>query len=116
MKGYTYLTFSIVFEVFGSAMLKYSAGFTVLLPSVLLLLAYTVSFTFFVFALKTISLSIGYSIWSGVGTAATGLIGVILFSEVLTVINVVGLFIIILGVVIMNTGKKDETADKLSST
>lgn len=115
MKGYIYLTFSIIFEVFGSSMLKYSEGFTKLIPSVLLIVAYTISFAFFVFALKTISLSVGYSIWSGIGTAVTGVIGVVLFNEKLSFINMMGLFIIILGVFIMNSNKREEKVKSMHS-
>lgn len=113
MKGYLYLSFSIIFEVFGSAMLKLSEGFTVFLPSLLLIIAYGISFTFFVFALKTISLSVGYSVWAGIGTAATGVIGVLFFSEVLSLTNKLGLLIIILGVIIMNMDNKEEVNDSI---
>lgn len=116
MKGYLFLLLSIIFEVFGSAMLKLSEGFTVFVPSLLLIVAYGISFTFFVFALKTISLSVGYSIWAGVGTAATGLVGVLFFSEVLTLINKIGLLVIVLGVVIMNMDHKDDEISEVSST
>lgn len=116
MKGYIFLAFSIIFEVFGSAMLKLSEGFTIFLPSLLLIIAYGTSFTFFVFALKTISLSVGYSVWSGIGTAATGIIGVMFFGEVLTTINKIGLFVIIIGVVIMNIDKQEDDMIESSAT
>src|SRR5699024_6675887 len=102
MKYYAYLVIAIIFEVAGAAMLKTSEGFSFILPSVLVLIFYFSSFFFFVLALQAISLSVGYSVWAGIGTAGTALVGLLFFHEKLTFINFIGLFIIILGVVFMN--------------
>jgi len=109
MQGYIYLAFSIIFEIIGSTFLKLSNGFTNVIPSILLIVFYLLSFGIFVQALKTIALSVGYSIWTGVGTAGTALIGIIVFKEVLSPINVLGLIIIIAGVVIMQWSKQEKT-------
>lgn len=102
MKGYIFLTISIITEVIGTTMLKLSEGFTVLLPSILVAVCFTIAFTSITFSLKTIPLSIGYSIWSGAGTAGTAIVGVVFFDEVLSAVNLLGLFIIISGVFVMN--------------
>lgn len=104
MKGYLLLLFSISFEVLGTSMLKLSDGFTNLWPSVILLVSFAVSFTLMGFVLKTIPLSIAYSVWAGLGTVATGLIGVFIYGEVLSTINSIGLIVIVLGVIVMNFG------------
>lgn len=109
MRGYLYLFVAILFEIIGSAFLKLSDGFTNIIPSLLLILFYGLSFTFIIFALKTISLSIGYSIWAGLGTAGAALVGVVLFHEQISGINIVGLIIIIGGVVVMNLTKDGES-------
>lgn len=115
MQGYVYLMIAILFEVVGSALLKYSDGFTNLFPTVLLFICYGVSFSIFIIALKTISLSVGYSIWAGLGTAGAALVGKFLFNEVLTGINLFGLVVIIVGVIIMNLkSKKQETKTDLN--
>ena len=41
-------------------------------------------------------------IWAGIGIADTALVGVFLFNEMLSIINMIGLIVIISGVVIMN--------------
>lgn len=115
MKGYMFLFISILFEIIGSSMLKLSAGFTNVIPSLIVVVSYGLSFTIFIFALKTISLSMGYSIWAGLGTAGTGLIGVIFFNEVLSGINILGLLVIIGGVVIMNMAKTPEATEESHS-
>lgn len=114
MRGYLYLVISILFEIIGSAFLKLSDGFTSLWPSVMLVLFYGLSFTIFVFALKTVSLSVGYSLWAALGTSGTALVGVLLFNEVLTGMNLLGLFIIVCGVVVMNMKKSEETSEEIA--
>ncbi len=104
MKEYFYLMCAIVFEVIGTTMLKLSDGFSNLAPSIGVIVGFGISFTFMMFALQMIPLSLAYSIWAGLGTAGTGLISVIVFSEFLSGINIIGLIIIITGVVIMNLG------------
>lgn len=116
MRGYIYLFISILFEIAGSSFLKLSDGFTNLIPSLLLIFFYGLSFTIFIFALKTVSLSVGYSIWAGLGTAGAALVGIFLFNEVLSGINIIGLVVIISGVVIMNINNKNENTDKAHST
>ena len=103
---------AILFEVIGSAFLKLSEGFTNIIPSLLLIFSYGLSFIFFIIAFLTISLSVGYSIWAGLGTAGASLVGVFLFNEMLSTINTIGLLIIISGVVIMNMDKKPEPTDE----
>lgn len=78
MKGYSYLVISVVAEVFGTAMLNLTEGFTVFLPSLGVIIGYGIAFYYLSLCLKTISLSLAYAIWSGSGTALTALIGNIL--------------------------------------
>lgn|SRR5699024_2368408 len=110
MNGFIYLSGAILFEIIGTTMLKLSNGFSVLLPSIAVVLCFGLSFFFLVFALRTIPLSLGYSIWSGIGTAGAALIGVVLFNEVLSKVNLIGLVIIILGVIVMNWRVKSEAS------
>jgi len=108
MKAYGILLASIAFEVLGTSMLKLSDGFTNLFPSLILLISFAISFTFMGIVLKTIPLSIAYSVWAGLGTVATGLIGVFVYGEVLSTLNSIGLIVIVLGVIVMNLGKREE--------
>ena len=107
MKAYLLLFFSIGFEVLGTSMLKLSDGFTNIIPSVVLLVSFSLSFTLMGIVLKTIPLSIAYSIWAGLGTVATGLIGVFIYGEVLSALNSIGLLFIVLGVIVMNQKRNE---------
>lgn len=117
MKSFVYLGLAIFFEVFGSTMLKLSKGLTVLTPSIGVAIGFLVSFAFFGFALKKLELSTAYAIWSGLGTAATAGVGVLLFQEALGFLKIIALLFIIVGVYILNKSKntleKRQTKDML---
>jgi len=111
MKGYSLLSISIVSEIFGTAMLELSEGFTNLGPSVGVVAGYGLSFYCLALCLKTIPLSLAYAIWSGVGTAITALIGVLIWNDPFNLITLSGLALIIGGVILLNASdtKKEPT-------
>ncbi len=108
MRAALFLVGAIVFEVTGTTMLNLSNGFTNATPTVIMFICFGMSFTFLIGALKTIPLSIAYSVWAGLGTAGAGLIGVFIFNEHLSAVNIFGLCVIILGVIVMNISKKED--------
>ncbi|MCM3601259.1 multidrug efflux SMR transporter [Robertmurraya korlensis] len=108
MKGYLFLSISIVSELVATSLLKLSDGMSVLLPSLGVAVGYGLAFYFLSLSLKTIPLSLAYAIWSGVGTALTALIGVVFWGEVLTTLMLVGIVFIIGGVVLLNSSKETE--------
>jgi len=108
MKGYLFLTLSIISEVFATTMLKFSDGFTVLAPSLAVAIGYGISFYSLSLCLKTMPLSLAYAIWSGVGTALTVLVGIVIWHDIFTVYSAIGIALIIGGVILLNQGDKDE--------
>jgi small multidrug resistance pump len=82
--------------------MKLSAGFSRLVPSVLMGVFYVVCFGFLALTLKKIDVSVAYAIWSGVGTALIATIGILCFREPITLLKVFGLLAIICGVVVLN--------------
>ena len=110
MKAYILLTISIISEIFATTMLKMAEGFTILLPSLGAIVGYGLSFYFLGLTLKTIPLSLAYAIWSGVGTALTALVSVVLWGEVLSVLKIIGILLIISGEVVLSTANNKETA------
>ncbi|MFJ8067129.1 DMT family transporter [Psychrobacillus sp. NPDC096426] len=102
MRGYSLLSISIISEIFGTAMLKLSEGFTNLGPSIAVVVGYGLSFYCLALCLKTIPLSLAYAIWSGVGTAITALIGVFFWNDPFNLLTLSGLALIIGGVVLLN--------------
>jgi multidrug resistance protein EbrB len=116
MKGYGYLSISIAGEVFGTAMLKLSNGFTVLGPSLGVAAGYGLAFYFLALCLRTIPLSLAYAIWSGAGTALTALIGYVFWNEAFGVLKLLGIVLIIGGIMVLNASdmpKKEKPAAEL---
>lgn len=116
MKSALFLGVAILFEVFGSTMLKLSNGFTVLLPSIGVVIGFVMSFILLGLALREIALSTAYAIWSGLGTALTACIGFIIFFEKMSVLKVVALLLIIFGVVILNKSKETDNTHQQEIT
>lgn len=114
MKGYIALGMAIFSEIFGTTMLKLSEGFTNLFPSIGVIVGFGLSFYCLSLCLKTVPLSLAYAIWSGMGTALTVLIGVLLWRDPFSIITLVGLVLIIGGVVLLNTSKSPENVRKPS--
>ena len=101
MPGYLYLSAAICSEVVGTLALRYTHGFMNLLPSLIAIVAYSLSFCMLSLALRNIPVGIAYAIWSGVGTAIVVLAGMFLFGERLTIATVAGLALIIVGVILL---------------
>lgn len=102
--GYLTLAGAIAAEIAATTAMKYSDGFSRLVPSVLTVLGYVISFSLLAQTLKTVSIGTAYAIWSGVGTAAIATIGVVFLGEGMTVVKAAGLALIIVGVVVLNLG------------
>ncbi len=99
--AYLYLMVAIVFEVIGTSALKATAGFTRLLPSLIVVVGYGIAFYFLALALKTIPVGVAYAIWSGVGVALITLIGWLVFKQRLDGPALAGIFLIVAGVVVI---------------
>ncbi len=102
--GYAFLTGAIAAEVVATTAMKYSDGFSRLLPSLVTLLGYVISFALLAQTLKTLSIGTAYAIWSGVGTATVAAIGLALFGEGLGLVKIAGIVLIVGGVVVVNLG------------
>ncbi|REK76878.1 DMT family transporter [Paenibacillus paeoniae] len=110
MRGYIYLTISILIEAFAASMLKVSEGFSLLLPTIASLSGYLVAFIFLSITMRTIALSKAYATWAGAGTALTVLIGITFFQESTSLLKLAGVAVIIIGLFILNTSKGNEKA------
>ncbi|MEK5231713.1 multidrug efflux SMR transporter [Lysinibacillus sp. FSL K6-0232] len=114
MKGYLLLTLSIMSEVFATTMLKLSDGFTVPAPSVAVAIGYGISFYSLSLCLKTLPLSLAYAIWSGVGTALTVIVGMVIWHDIFNLYSALGITLIIGGVILLNQGDRNsKVTDRL---
>jgi small multidrug resistance pump len=103
---YLLLLTAIVTEVAGTLAMRASNGFTRLVPTMIVVIGYVVSFIAMARALRSLQVGPVYAIWSGVGTVGVFVGGVLLFGERLRLQAVLGAAVIVLGVVIMNFGQE----------
>ena len=100
--SYVYLVFAIATEVMGSGLLKCTNGFKKLLPTVFCLAFYGSAYYAVSLSLREIPLNIAYATWCGAGTILTALVGVLYYKEKLSATNIMGLFILTLGIIMLN--------------
>ncbi len=96
------LATAILFEIAGTTGLKLAGGLARPGWLAAALALYAVSFVAMAQALKAIPVGVAYAIWSGIGTVAIVVIGVVRFGEALTVAKLLFIGLILVGVVGLN--------------
>ena len=105
--AYIALAGAIVFEVTGTTLLKMSAGFSIPLYDVLLLVSYGISFLCLTFALRELPVGITYGVWDGAGTVAAAVIGVLAWNDPFGWQTVVGALCIMVGIALITREPKE---------
>lgn len=88
-----------LFEVGWAIGLKYTEGFTKLLPSVLTVACMIISMGLLAYSIKHLPIGTAYAIWTGIGAVGTAVLGIILFSESKELIRIFFIFLIVVGIV-----------------
>lgn len=78
---YLILFFAVVAETIGTTALQASQQFTRLAPSIVVVIAYGISFALLGWALKFLPVGIAYAIWSGLGIVLIAFIGFVVFGQ-----------------------------------
>jgi small multidrug resistance pump len=105
MSGWLLLTGAILTEVLATISLKLSDGFSRAVPSVVVVVGYLVSFYLLARVLSNgMSLGVVYAVWSAMGVALIVLADVLWFDERLTLMQVGGLLLVVLGVLALELG------------
>lgn len=102
-KSYSFLILAITLEVVGTMLLPISQNFTKVAPTFTLIVAYILSFYCLTFALQSIPIAIVYATWAGLGVFLIAFLGIIFFQQSISWQVVCGLFLIVIGVAIVNT-------------
>ncbi len=93
------LFFAGLMEICWAIGLKYTEGFTRLVPSVLTLVAMTISVVLLAIALKTLPVGTGYAVWTGIGAVGTAILGIVLFGDPATAGRLACIGLIVAGIV-----------------
>lgn len=97
--AWVYLIIAGVFEIGWAIGLKYTEGFSRLVPSVLTLAAMTISFGLLSYSLKTLPIGTAYAVWTGIGAVGTALLGMIFLGEPREVARILCVLLIVTGIV-----------------
>lgn len=100
-RAYIYLLIAILSEVIASTALRATKGFTQLVPSIITVVGYVVSFYALSQTLGTIKLGIAYAIWSGIGIILITTLGFVIYKQKLDWPAIAGIILIIVGVVVI---------------
>lgn len=106
MKTAIIFFFAVLSEVTATTALKFSEGFTKLVPSIIVVVGYGLSFYLLSLSLKVIPVGIAYALWSGIGIVLTVIAGMILWREPLDWARVTGIVLIISGILVINLFSK----------
>lgn len=87
-----------LFEIGWAVGLKYTEGFTKLVPTVLTGISLVLSMGLLGWAVKTLPLGTAYAVWTGVGAVGTAIVGIVLFKEPATAARLVCLGLIVAGI------------------
>jgi len=88
-----------LFEIVWAVGIKYTAGFTRPIPSVITVLGMILSVWLLAIAMKTLPLGTAYAVWVGIGTVGAFIAGIFLFQEALTPMRLISVILIIAGLV-----------------
>jgi small multidrug resistance pump len=109
MKIYLILLFAIISEVIATTSLKFSEGFTKLIPSIVVTIGYGLSFYLLSIALRSMPIGVAYAIWSGVGLVLTVTVGIVVWHETLDWARAIGILLILIGIFLINAVSKVPT-------
>ncbi len=97
--SWVYLFFAGLFEIGWAIGLKYTNGFTRLVPTLLTVVSMVVSLGLLGLALKTLPVGTAYAVWTGIGTVGTAILGIYLLGEPATAIRLACIGLIVAGIV-----------------
>ena len=91
-----------VFETGFAILLKLSANFTRLWPTVGFALCALVSFGLLSLALDRLEVGPAYAVWTGIGAACTAAVGILALGESVSTLKLVSIGLVLAGVVGLN--------------
>ena len=101
--AYTFLALAIALEITGTSFVKDTEGFTRWVPSIICLVTICFSYYLMSHVVGFIPVGITYATWSGLGIVAITIIGVFKYNQIPNIPTIIGLVLIIIGVIIVNT-------------
>ena len=102
-KTYAFLLIAIFCEVAGTMLLPVSQNFTKIIPTIFLTIFYICALYLLTYVVDKLPIAIVYATWSGLGIFTIAILGYIFFNQTLSWQSVIGLFLIVIGVILVNS-------------
>lgn len=96
--AWIYLAVAGLFECGWAIGLKYTEGFTRVIPSLLTILSMVISFWLLSAAMKTIPVGTAYAVWAGIGAIGVAVLGMVLLGESHDFLRIICLLLIVSGI------------------
>ena len=107
MQSWLWLSIAVIAEVVATLALKASDGFTKIYPVFIVIIGYSIAFIALAKVLQVLPVAIIYAIWSGLGITLVAVAGWFFLGEKLGITGIIGIFLIILGIVILKGFSSD---------
>ena len=96
--NWIYLVIAGLLEIGWAIGLKYTEGWTRLLPSLLTAAMMIASFYFLSLAVKTLPIGTAYAVWTGIGTVGAAILGMVIFGESREAGKIICILLIVAGI------------------
>lgn len=97
--AWIYLVIAGLLEVSWAIGLKYTDGFSKLVPSLVTLIAIAGSMFLLAKAAQSLPIGTAYAIWVGIGALGTAIMGIVLFQEPVSVLRILFLLLLLVSIV-----------------
>jgi quaternary ammonium compound-resistance protein SugE len=96
--AWVWLTLAGLLEVVWATGIKYTDGFTRLVPSVITVAAMIASIYLLGLAVRSIPIGTGYAVWTGIGAVGVAILGMVLFGEPRQLLRIGSILLIVAGI------------------
>ena len=103
LSGYIYLILTIILGIASNGFLKSTNGFTNIVPTVFCVITIIMAIFCMAKAMNIIPVGFTYSTYGGLTITAVTLFGVFKYNQTPNLYGVIGIILIIIGVILLNT-------------
>ena len=107
-KGWLCLLAAGLLEIVWAYFLKKSHGFSVLLPTVIVVICLVLSFFLLGKAMMIFGIGLSYGVFTGIGIAGTTLLGILVFNESASPVKIISLIVLFIGIIGLKVSSHEE--------
>jgi quaternary ammonium compound-resistance protein SugE len=96
--AWAWLTLAGLLEIVWAVGLKYTEGFTRLLPTAFTAAAMLASLYFLSLAVRTLPIGTSYAVWTGIGAVGVAIFGIVFFNEPKDALRILSIALIVAGI------------------